>query len=172
MKSREKDEIMASFTGGDTDVLVSTVVIEVGVNVPNATVMVIENAERFGLAQLHQLRGRVGRGGEQSYCVLITDSASEDARARAKTLVETDDGFRIAEMDLSMRGPGELFGVRQHGVPALRLADLSRHMRIAEKTKAAAREILSEDPMLVKPENRAFGDRVESLFRDVTEVGL
>jgi ATP-dependent DNA helicase RecG len=172
MKPREKDEVMSSFARGETDVLVSTVVIEVGVNVPNATVMVIENAERFGLAQLHQLRGRVGRGGEQSYCVLVTDSASEDARVRAKTLVKTDDGFAIAEMDLSLRGPGELFGVRQHGVPALRLADLSRHMRIAERTKTVAREILSEDPMLVKPENRAFGDHVESLFRDVTEVGL
>ncbi|MDR1042395.1 MAG: ATP-dependent DNA helicase RecG [Clostridiales Family XIII bacterium] len=172
MKQAEKDSVMASFSGGETDVLVSTVVIEVGVNVPNATVMVIENAERFGLAQLHQLRGRVGRGGAQSYCVLVTDSDSEDARARAKTMTETDDGFKIAEMDLSMRGPGELFGVRQHGIPALRIADLARHIRIAEKAKAAARGLLADDPLLVKPGNRAFGDRVESLFRDVTDVGL
>jgi ATP-dependent DNA helicase RecG len=172
MKQSEKDAIMAAFASGETDALVSTVVIEVGVNVPNATVMVIENAERFGLAQLHQLRGRVGRGGAQSYCVLVTDSESEDARARAATLTETDDGFKIAEMDLSMRGPGEMFGVRQHGVPTLRIADLSRHIRIAERAKAAARGLLTDDPMLVKPGNRAFGDRVEALFRDVSEVGL
>jgi ATP-dependent DNA helicase RecG len=172
MKQREKDEVMSSFASGVVDVLVSTVVIEVGVNVPNATVMVIENAERFGLAQLHQLRGRVGRGGVQSYCVLVTDSGSEDAKARAKTLVTTDDGFRIAEMDLSLRGPGELFGVRQHGIPALRLADLARHVRIAEKTRTVAARLLADDPLLVKPENRAFGDRIEALFRDVTEVGL
>jgi ATP-dependent DNA helicase RecG len=172
MKQAEKDAVMASFSAGESDVLVSTVVIEVGVNVPNATVMVIENAERFGLAQLHQLRGRVGRGGAQSYCILVTDSDSEDARARAKTMTETDDGFKIAEMDLSLRGPGELFGVRQHGIPSLRIADLARHIRIAEKAKAAARSLLADDPLLVKPENRAFGDRVESLFRDVTDVGL
>jgi ATP-dependent DNA helicase RecG len=172
MKQSEKDEVMSSFAAGAVDVLVSTVVIEVGVNVPNATVMVIENAERFGLAQLHQLRGRVGRGGEQSYCVLVTDSGSEDAKTRAKTLVTTDDGFKIAEMDLSLRGPGELFGVRQHGIPALRLADLARHIRIAEKTKTAAARLLADDPLLVKPENRAFGDHVEALFKDVTEVGL
>jgi ATP-dependent DNA helicase RecG len=172
MKQEEKDGIMASFSAGDIDVLVSTVVIEVGVNVPNATVMVIENAERFGLAQLHQLRGRVGRGGSQSYCVLVTDAEAGDAYERARTLVETDDGFRIAEMDLSMRGPGELFGVRQHGIPALKMADLARHIRIAEKTRAVAQRLIADDPMLVKPENRAFGDRVEELFRDVTEVGL
>jgi ATP-dependent DNA helicase RecG len=172
MKQAEKDEVMSSFVSGDTDALVSTVVIEVGVNVPNATVMVIENAERFGLAQLHQLRGRVGRGGAQSYCVLVTDSASDDARARAETMTQTDDGFKIAEMDLAMRGPGEMFGVRQHGVPALRVADLSRHIRIAEKAKESVRRLLADDPMLVKPENRAFGDRGESLFTDVPEVGL
>ncbi|MDR2163204.1 MAG: ATP-dependent DNA helicase RecG [Clostridiales Family XIII bacterium] len=172
MKPQEKDEVMQSFVTGRVDALVSTVVIEVGVNVPNATVMVIENAERFGLAQLHQLRGRVGRGAAQSYCVLITDSDSTHAQARARTMTETDDGFRIAEMDLSMRGPGELFGVRQHGIPSLRIADLARHVRIAEKSKAVARRLLTDDPMLVKPGNRALGDRVESLFRDVTEVGL
>jgi ATP-dependent DNA helicase RecG len=172
MKPEEKEGTMASFAAGDVDALVSTVVIEVGVNVPNATVMVVENAERFGLAQLHQLRGRVGRGGEQSYCVLVTDSDSPDALARAKAMTETDDGFRIAEMDLSMRGPGELFGVRQHGIPALRIADLARHVRIAGKAKTVARRILADDPMLVKPENRAFGDHVESLFRDAAEVGL
>jgi ATP-dependent DNA helicase RecG len=172
MKQADKDEVMATFAAGDIDILVSTVVIEVGVNVPNATVMVIENAERFGLAQLHQLRGRVGRGRAQSYCVLVTDSQSEDAISRAELMTETDDGFRIAEMDLSMRGPGELFGVRQHGVPALRIADLAKHVRVAERTKAVARDLLADDPMLVKPENRALGDRVESLFRDVTEIGL
>jgi ATP-dependent DNA helicase RecG len=134
--------------------------------------MVIENAERFGLAQLHLLRGRVGRGGAQSYCILVSDSDSDEAVMRAQTMIETDDGFVIAEKDLSMRGPGEMFGVRQHGVPPLRIADLARHIRVAEKSKAAAERLLREDPLLVKPENRAFGDRVEALFRDVSEVGL
>ncbi|MDR3224710.1 MAG: ATP-dependent DNA helicase RecG [Clostridiales Family XIII bacterium] len=172
MKQQEKEAVMSNFAAGEIDVLVSTVVIEVGVNVPNATVMVIENAERFGLAQLHQLRGRVGRGGAQSYCILVLGSDSEDAAARARTMTETDDGFEIAEMDLKMRGPGELFGVRQHGIPSLQIADLVRHIRIAQRTKSIAQALLKDDPMLVKPANRAFGDRVESLFRDVTEVGL
>jgi len=172
MKQQEKDAIMSDFSAGVIDVLVSTVVIEVGMNVPNAMLMVVENAERFGLAQLHQLRGRVGRSDAQSYCILVSDATSEDSVARLKAMTETDDGFEIAEMDLKMRGPGELFGVRQHGIPTLRIADLVRHIRIAVKTKSIAQTLLSDDPMLVKPENRAFGDRVESLFRDVTEVGL
>ncbi|MDR0518490.1 MAG: ATP-dependent DNA helicase RecG [Clostridiales Family XIII bacterium] len=172
MKQKEKDAVMSEFSAGGIDVLVSTVVIEVGVNVPNATLMVVENAERFGLAQLHQLRGRVGRGRAQSYCVLVLGSGSEDAVARARAMTETDDGFKIAEMDLSMRGPGEMFGVRQHGIPTLRIADLARHIRVAEKSKRTAKELLDSDPMLAKPENRAFGDKVESLFKDVAEVGL
>jgi ATP-dependent DNA helicase RecG len=172
MKQSEKDAVMQDFVSGRTGLLVSTVVIEVGVNVQNATIMVIENAERFGLAQLHQLRGRVGRGRAQSYCVLVSDSKSDEADRRAKTMTNTDDGFAIAEQDLAMRGPGELFGVRQHGLPTLKIADLAKHVRIAEKARDAAAKILETDPELVSPANRAFGDRVENLFRSVSEIGL
>jgi ATP-dependent DNA helicase RecG len=172
MKQAEKDAVMKDFADGKTGMLVSTVVIEVGVNIPSATIMVVENAERFGLAQLHQLRGRVGRGRAQSYCVLVSDSKSDEAVLRAKTMTQTEDGFVIAEQDLAMRGPGELFGVRQHGLPTLKIADLTKHVRIAEKARDAAARILEQDPELISPANRAFGDRVESLFSSVSEIGL
>jgi ATP-dependent DNA helicase RecG len=172
MKQAEKDDVMKDFVEGRTGMLVSTVVIEVGVNVPNATIMVVENTERFGLAQLHQLRGRVGRGRAQSYCVLVSDSKSDEAVLRAKTMIRTEDGFEIAEQDLAMRGPGELFGVRQHGLPTLKIADLAKHVRIAEKARDAAFKILEDDPDLVSPANAAFGDRVENLFSSVSEIGL
>jgi ATP-dependent DNA helicase RecG len=172
MKPDEKDRVMAEYSAGRIHVLASTVVIEVGVNVPNATVMVVENAERFGLAQLHQLRGRVGRGDEQSYCVLITSGESREARARAQTLAKTDDGFVIAEKDLSMRGPGEFFGVRQHGIPNLRLADLVRHANVLARVKEEANDLLSEDPALEKPRNAAFRRRIEAMFREVSDIGI
>jgi len=172
MKQDEKDRIMNDFVDGNVDVLISTVVIEVGVNVPNASMMIIESAERFGLAQLHQLRGRVGRGAEQSYCVLVSASDSEDAKKRIEAMVTTDDGFIIAEQDLSMRGPGEIFGTRQHGIPSLRIADLAKHLRIAEKARNAARSVIDNDPMLKSAENSRLKNRIDDLFSELNEVGL
>ena len=148
MKQDEKDFVMGEFARGAVDVLVSTVVIEVGINVPNASVMVIENSERFGLAQLHQLRGRVGRGQAQSYCFLISGKESEIASERNRIMEETSDGFEIAEADLSLRGPGEIFGTRQHGLPEMHISDLVRHADVLEKAKNAARKIIAEDPAL------------------------
>ena len=132
---------MVAFTQGEMDVLVSTTVIEVGVDVPNASLMVIENAERFGLSQLHQLRGRVGRGRHQSYCVLVTASQSETARERLRALCATNDGFRIAEEDLRLRGPGDFFGQRQHGLPQLKVADFAADMELLREAKAAAEKL-------------------------------
>ncbi|MBQ9348857.1 MAG: ATP-dependent DNA helicase RecG [Oscillibacter sp.] len=148
MKAKEKDAVMGAFAAGETDVLVSTTVIEVGVDVPNAAVMVIENAERFGLSQLHQLRGRVGRGSHQSYCILISDNRSEDTRQRLHVMTATTDGFRIAEEDLRLRGPGDFFGQRQHGLPGLKVADLGIDTELLREAQAAAEKLLEEDPDL------------------------
>lgn len=167
MPQEERDSVMEAFAKGNIDILCATVVIEVGINVPNASVMVIENCERFGLAQLHQLRGRVGRGADQSYCILIIDpDAGDTAMSRAKTLTESNDGFFIAEQDLALRGPGEIFGQRQHGMPDMRLADMIRHMDIMEKCGKAASKLLESDPALEEHEElkrdvqRAFGPDV------------
>lgn len=148
MPRKEKDTIMLDFSEGKIDLLVSTVVIEVGIDVPNATVMVVENAERFGLAQLHQLRGRVGRGEEQSYCILVSEGNSTYAKQRADIMASSSDGFYIAEKDLELRGPGEFFGTRQHGLPELKLADLTRHIKILEEAKIRAAKTLSNNPVL------------------------
>lgn len=149
IKPREREEIMNSFKGGNIDILVSTTVIEVGVDVPNATVMVVEHAERFGLAQLHQLRGRVGRGGSQSYCFLITSNRlSEEARKRLQALVRTNDGFRIAEEDLAIRGPGEFFGTRQSGLPDLKVANIIRDSKTIELARKEAFRLSKEDLFL------------------------
>ena len=148
MKPREKDKVMSAFAAGEIHILVSTTVVEVGVDVPNATVMVIEDADRFGLSQLHQLRGRVGRGKHKSYCVLITDNRSEETLARMRVMAQTGDGFRIAEEDLRLRGPGDFFGRRQHGLPALKVADLSWDMALLKEAQQAARELLDQDPEL------------------------
>ena len=149
MSPAEKEEIMAAFKGHDLQILVSTTVIEIGVDVPNATIMVVEHAERFGLTQLHQLRGRVGRGSRQSYCILISYGAlGEEARVRLETLVATNDGFRIAEVDLELRGPGEFFGTRQHGLPELRLADPGRDMQLLRLARDEAFRLVEEDPQL------------------------
>jgi len=156
MKGERKEEIMRAFMDGEIDMLVSTVVIEVGVNVPNATMMIVENAERFGLAQLHQLRGRVGRGAEKSYCVLISDSKSELSIKRGETLANENDGFKIAELDLTLRGPGDLFGVRQHGLPELKIADPAKHIDILGKANSDAKQLLARDPCLEAPENAAL----------------
>jgi len=142
----EKEAVMDAFKRGDIQVLVSTTVIEVGVDVPNASVMVIENAERFGLAQIHQLRGRVGRGAAQSYCVLVTDKLSDTGRERMRTLVESNDGFYIAEMDLKLRGPGEFLGTRQSGLPAFRIGNLLRDREILELARSEAQSFVDHPP--------------------------
>jgi ATP-dependent DNA helicase RecG len=142
----EKEAAMEDFKLGRIQILVSTTVIEVGVDVPNATVMVIEQAERFGLAQLHQLRGRVGRGAEQSHCILVTERMNDAARERIRTMVDTSDGFAIAEMDLKLRGPGEFFGTRQSGLPSLRVANILRDQEILEKARAAAQDFMEHPP--------------------------
>lgn len=164
MKQSEKDAIMERFYSGQTDLLVSTVVIEVGINVPNATVMVIENSERFGLAQLHQLRGRVGRGSHQSYCYLINEGKSEIAAQRAEIMETSNDGFYIAEKDLELRGPGEIFGVRQHGIPELKIGDIGRHFKVMEIAGSEAKKLLADDPLLENSGNRELKEKIKSCF--------
>ena len=164
MKPREKDAVMTAFAGGELDVLVSTTVIEVGVDVPNAALMVVENADRFGLSQLHQLRGRVGRGKHQSYCVLVTSTRNPDSRARLKVLTRTTDGFQIAEEDLKLRGPGDFFGQRQHGLPQLRIADLAGDMRVLKEAQLAAQALLERDPGLKRPEHAPLLKQIHRLF--------
>ena len=172
MKQTEKDSVMAGFKSGEIKLLVSTTVVEVGVDVPNAVIMVIENAEQFGLSQLHQLRGRVGRGTEQSHCILITDSKSDYTRARIDTMVETCDGFRIAEEDLRLRGPGSFFGARQHGLPELKIADMSSDISLLQETTALSEEILRDDPKLTKPENSGLRRLVKNLFKAQETYGV
>ena len=162
MKAKEKDAVMVAFAAHETDILVSTTVIEVGVDVPNAAVMVIENAERFGLSQLHQLRGRVGRGKHQSYCILISDNQNEETKQRLKVMTKTADGFKIAEEDLRLRGPGDFFGERQHGLPGLRVADIGCDTQLLKEAQAAAEALLAEDPELETCP--ATAERVRALF--------
>lgn len=161
----KKEKIMQDFKDGETDILVSTTVIEVGVDVPNATVMLIENADRFGLSQLHQLRGRVGRGKDQSYCILITDNVNEDSRKRLKALTATSDGFEISEMDLKLRGPGDFFGEAQHGLPRLKIADIAADSELLSAAGSEARN-LHESGFLQTGEGKALAKRVQSLFED------
>ena len=170
MKPREKEAVMAAFAAGETQVLVSTTVIEVGVDVPNAALIIIENAERFGLSQLHQLRGRVGRGKHQSYCVLITNTRSVEAMQRLRTLASTTDGFKISEEDLKLRGPGDFFGSRQHGLPQMKLADLAGDMRLLSEAQESARRLLMADPTLSQPENRPVLERVRTLFAETPDI--
>ncbi|ALP03825.1 ATP-dependent DNA helicase RecG [Clostridioides difficile] len=173
MKSSEKDEVMRLFKDKEIDILVSTTVIEVGVNVPNATLMIIENAERFGLAQLHQLRGRVGRGSHKSYCVLIYDSKTDVCRQRMAIMEETNDGFKISEKDLEIRGPGEFFGTRQHGLPELKVANLFKHIKILKLAQQEARYILGEDNNLQLKENMALKKEIIDKFKDtLKEISL
>ncbi len=139
---------MAAFAAGEIQLLVATTVIEVGIDVPNAVVMMVENAERFGLSQLHQLRGRVGRGTQKSCCILLSDAKGDAARQRLAVLRRTSDGFKIAEEDLRLRGPGDFFGMRQHGLPPMQIADLATDSRVLAKTQEAARDILARDPQL------------------------
>ena len=148
MKPRDKEEIMEKFHSGETKLLVSTTVIEVGVDVPNASVMVVEHAERFGLAQLHQLRGRVGRGAAKSFCILISDSKANVAKARLEILETTQDGFQLAEEDLKLRGPGQFFGEAQHGLPDLKIADVFRDVEILIQARDAAEKFVTDDENL------------------------
>ena len=164
LKPKEKAEVMDDFKSGRLDALVSTTVIEVGVDVPNATVMVIENAERYGLSALHQLRGRVGRGAAESWCFLVSDNASESVQKRLKFLCSTSDGFAVAQYDLETRGPGDFFGSRQHGLPTLQIADLMNDTRTLHAAQSEAVALLAEDPLLERPEHALLVRQVEQMF--------
>ena len=164
LKPKEKAEVMDDFKSGRLDALVSTTVIEVGVDVPNATVMVIENAERYGLSALHQLRGRVGRGAAESWCFLVSDNASESVQKRLKFLCSTSDGFAVAQYDLETRGPGDFFGSRQHGLPTLQIADLMNDTRTLHAAQSEAVALLTEDPLLERPEHALLARQVEQMF--------
>jgi ATP-dependent DNA helicase RecG len=152
----EKQEIMERFRRGETKVLISTTVIEVGVDVPNASVMLIENAERFGLAQLHQLRGRIGRGEHKSYCILLTSEPSSESAAKLAVLEKTKDGFEVAEADWDLRGPGDLLGTAQSGLPVLKIGSLKRDAELMRRARAAAMSIFAADPRLEAPQNQRF----------------
>lgn len=167
MKPKEKENIMADFSAGRLSVLVSTTVVEVGVDVPNAVVIMIENAERYGLSQLHQLRGRVGRGSEKSTCILVSDAQNEEAVARLNVMCTTCDGFRIADQDLKLRGPGDFFGHKQHGLPDLKIADMMNDMEVLKQAQAVAKQILSTDSTLELPENRGLRAEVGQLFESM-----
>ncbi|OPJ56919.1 ATP-dependent DNA helicase RecG [Alkalithermobacter paradoxus] len=166
MKPSEKDEIMKEFKSGNIDILISTTVIEVGVNVPNATLMIIENAERFGLAQLHQLRGRVGRGEHKSYCILIYGSKNEISLERMKIMEQSTDGFKISEKDLQLRGPGEFFGTRQHGIPELKIANIFKHMKILKEVQKECKLIILEDPKLTLQKNKRLKEEIINKFNE------
>ena len=172
MKGGDKDRVMAAFSAGEIAVLVSTTVIEVGVDVPNAVIIVIENAERFGLAQLHQLRGRVGRGKFPSTCILLSDAQNEEAQRRLKVMCSTNDGFKIADEDLKLRGPGDFFGSRQHGLPALKIANLNGDMSLFREAQDAARQLTEGDPGLGSPDHALLAGEVERLFSQVGLQGL
>lgn len=172
MKSVDKKKVMESFSKGETQLLVSTTVIEVGVDVPNAVIMVIENAERFGLSQLHQLRGRIGRGQYKSTCILITDAKNDTAQRRMKVMETTTDGFKIADEDLKLRGPGEFFGSRQHGLPEMKIADMLEDRSTLEETQRAAKEIMARDPELSSPESTALKNEIQRLFDAVGSAGM
>lgn len=170
MRPKEKDAIMEEFKNGNIDILISTTVIEVGVNVPNASIMVIENAERFGLAQLHQLRGRVGRGEYQSYCILKYQGNSEVIRERMKVMQSTNDGFIISEKDLELRGSGEFFGTKQHGLPEFKIANLFEDMPVLKMVQSLAIKILQEDPKLVSKKNEKLRKMVKEKFGERLEI--
>ncbi len=170
MKPKEKDEIMLKFKDGEIQILIATTVIEVGVNVPNASIMVVENSERFGLAQLHQLRGRVGRGEYQSYCILKYEGNSETIRQRMKVMCDTNDGFVISEKDLELRGSGDFFGTEQHGLPEFKIANLFEDITILKKVQGLALKIMEEDPLLEKKENKKLNDLVKEKFSSRIEI--
>ncbi|HWE01743.1 MAG TPA: ATP-dependent DNA helicase RecG [Tepidisphaeraceae bacterium] len=170
MKTDEKQQVMADFRDRKIDVLVATTVIEVGIDVPNATVMMIDNAERFGLSQLHQLRGRVGRGSEISYCTLISDPPNEATEARLRAMTQTNDGFEIAEMDLKLRGPGQFFGTRQHGLPEFKLADVSNELELLHQAKDDALALLNDDPRLTHADHRHLRSALSEQIGDTVSL--
>ena len=165
MRPAEKDRIMTEFREREYDILVSTAVIEVGIDIPNATIMLIEGANRFGLSQLHQFRGRVGRGAAQSYCILLADEASRNAQSRLEAMVETQDGFVLAEKDLEMRGPGEFLGTRQSGLPEMKVAQLA-DVRLLETARREAETILDADTDLLQPEHQLLSERLRLFWHD------
>jgi ATP-dependent DNA helicase RecG len=173
LKPAEKEHQMQKFVAGETQIMVATTVIEVGVNVPNASVMVIESAQRFGLSQLHQLRGRVGRGAEQSFCILLTGyKLATDTRKRMEIMVRTNDGFEISEADLRLRGPGDLEGTQQSGLPFdLKIANLAQDGKMLEIARRAAMEILEDDPQLVKTENRVLANQLRKMKTNTLNWG-
>ncbi len=168
MKPKEKDNVMKAFSSGDVQILIATTVVEVGVDVPNATIMVIENAERFGLSQLHQLRGRIGRGSQKSFCVLVSDSKSESSQNRLAVMKNNSDGFKIADEDLKARGPGDFFGERQHGLPQLKIADMLQDMETLRLAQQCAGEILAEDNNLDLPKHKSLCDNINKMFREIS----
>ena len=170
MKPKEKDEIMQRFKDGEIQILIATTVIEVGVNVPNASIMIVENAERFGLAQLHQLRGRVGRGEYQSYCILKYEGNGETIRQRMKVMCDTNDGFIISEKDLELRGSGDFFGTEQHGLPEFKIANLFEDMAVLKKVQGLALKIMEDDPLLEKEKNAKLNDLVKEKFSSRIEI--
>lgn len=170
MSAAEKEEVMNGFKRGEIDLLVATTVVEVGVDVPNATVMVIENADRFGLSQLHQLRGRVGRGEWESFCILITDNTSPECVQRMKIISKTSDGFKIAEEDLKLRGPGDFFGTHQHGLPAFKLADLTRDMQLLQTAQQMSKSIIESDPQLKRADHRIMRELTQRLMQRGAEM--
>jgi ATP-dependent DNA helicase RecG len=170
MKADEKDKVMDSFRKGKCDILVATTVIEVGVDVPNVTVMLVEHAERYGLAQLHQLRGRIGRGKHASYCILMGDPKTEESQERLATLSETDDGFEIAEKDLDIRGPGEFLGTRQSGLPELRFGNIVRDFAIMEEAREEAFTLVGQDPFLADPHNAGIKKDILKRYKGKLDV--
>lgn len=172
MKQADKDSVMSDFKDNKISVLVSTTVVEVGVDVPNAVVMIIENSEQFGLSQLHQLRGRVGRGNVQSHCILVSDSKNSYTKSRIDTMVQTCDGFEIANKDLELRGPGDFFGAAQHGLPALKIANMTRDIETVQLAQRYSEEILSEDEKLTSEKNRGLRQLVANLFKGGMQYGI
>ena len=170
MKQKEKDDIMERFKNGEIQILISTTVIEVGVDVPNASIMVIEDAQRFGLAQLHQLRGRVGRGEYKSYCILKYEGKGEKTRQRMKVMTDTNDGFVISQKDLELRGSGDFFGTMQHGIPDFKIANLFTDMEILKLAQLVSMEIIEKDPKLENGENKLLKNLVKDKFMDRIEI--
>jgi len=171
MSPTEKHETMDAFRRGEIQVLISTTVIEVGVDVPNATLMTIEGGERFGLSQLHQLRGRIGRGSHPGFCTVFADPQNEESRRRLEAFAKTADGFELAELDLAIRGPGDLFGTKQHGMPPLRIADLVRDAAILEEARQDAAKLVAKDPGLADPEHARLRRMMLARYGQVLELG-